>query len=337
MASRESALDFCHMMETLTDERFGLYFLAGVDTEDPATDTGMVTIHAAEGALTPEHQYFIESTFADLYPGYDVRFRIHSNRDLHAPDSLESFARNFQHDHIVADPTGAFARVSHLLELARQIRAELGTLIDRILWQADASALVVLAAPFKAGGSPSGEKDSFDRLCNKLNSLVENRAPADLRNAIRSVRLSQEIPSGRYTPIDGGEPLAVPVPAPKSRFTGMLARISGIAALVGLGTISAASASATGVIEDDQHQMPGITGLIGLTTLGENSYGLRNRYQAVGGLRLYFGETGALMTLALMPGPECADDCQSFGEPGIDAPEQSDPTWPMPSRLAYGT
>lgn len=335
------------MMETLADERCGLYFLAGVDTTAP--DAGVVTVHAAEGALNHGHQYFIESTFAALYPGYDVRLRLHSNEDLHAPDSLESFARCFQHDHIVADPTGAFARVSKLLELAGQIRAELGSSVGHILWQADASALVVLAAPFNARSSASREKDSFDHLRNEVGALVKRRAPADLRKAIRSVHVSRKVPTGRYTLIDRGPVVA---PARKSSVSGMLARISGIAALIGLGTMSAAAAHAPTVIEDDQLQMPGITGLVGLTTLGENSYGLRNRYQAVGGLRLYFRETGTLMTPAATPNPVCADDCEMFDEPEIDMPathgpegdgpeidesHQSEPTLPAPIHVAYGT
>lgn len=329
MASKEGALDFRQMTETLSDERCGLYFLAGVDVKGAAASGGTVTIHAAQGALDLSHQYFIESRFAELHPDFEVRLRFHSNDDLNAPESLEGFARCFRHDHIVADPTGAFDRVSHLLELSRRIRAELGESIDRILWQADASALVALAAPSVANGSGPEERERFDRLCDEVNLLVENRAAPDLKKAIRSVHVSRMVPSGRYTPIDGASLLA---PAGKNRLYGLSAYISGIAALIGLGTISVASANTPAVVDEDQLSMPGIAGLVGLTTLGENSYGLRNRYQAIGGLRLYFGETGVPMAPALVPNPVCADDCRPFHDNEIDGPE-----WPEPSRVAYGT
>jgi hypothetical protein len=106
------------MMERLGDERCGLYFLAGVDTKT-VNRPGMLIIHAAQGgAITREHEHFIETAFGgEIDPDLEVRICYHSSRDLYAPDSLESFAKLFEHDHIVADPTGAFARVSKLLRV----------------------------------------------------------------------------------------------------------------------------------------------------------------------------------------------------------------------------
>lgn len=314
-------MDYSQVTNTLMDERCGLYFLAGVDAPQSEASAGTVTIHAAEGTLNQTHRRFINDTFATRHPDYDVQLRFHSSRDLHAPDSLERFAGRFRHDHIVSDPTGAFARVSKLLELAGWIRTAFGPGVDRILWQAEASTLVVLATPDDPAGSTSEKGPGLEALRRGVDALIETKAPADLKKAIRSVEVSETVPAGRYTQIDGSPPAA---PAQKKSVTGMLARISGLAALIGVGTISAAGASATAV-EDDQNLMPGIAGLIGLTTLGENSYGLRNRYQAVGGLRLYFGKNGALMT-----------PVASLPEPGIDDQRQGDPTLPAPKRIAYG-
>ena len=327
------------MMEILSDERCGLFFLAGFDTRSEGTEAGVITVHAAEGALNHGHQYYIKNTFAAHHCDYRVRFRFHSNQDLHCPDSLESFARNFQHGQIVSDPTGAFARGSKLLGLARHIRTELGPSIDRIVWQSDTSTLIVVAAPFTSLAPVSMEFESLDRLRDVVNLLVSDGAPADLRNVIRSVRVSEKLPSGCYTPIDGGH--FVP-PAQPRTFSGMFARISSIAALIGIGTMSAASASVPAAVDEDRFLLPGITALVGLTTLGENSYGLRNHYQAVGGLRLYFGETGALLQPPSMPVPEHAEHTPLIDTSETDANSESgtrrsEPTWPKPSRVAYGT
>lgn len=315
-------MDYSQVTNTLMDERCGLYFLAGVDAPQSEASAGIVTIHAAEGTLNQTHRRFIKDTFAARHPDYGVQLRFHSSRDLHAPDSLERFAGRFRHDHIVSDPTGAFARVSKLLELAGWIRTAFGPDVDRILWQADHSTLVVLATSATHVGSASAQEQDLAPLRRGLQALIEAKAPADLKKAIRSVQVSEMVPPGRHTQIDGSPPVAL---IQKRSVTGMLARLSGIAALIGLGTISAAAANAPAAVEEDQNLMPGITGLIGLTTLGENSYGLRNRYQAVGGLRLYFGKNGALMA-----------PVASLPEPGADDPQQGDPTLPAPKRIAYG-
>ncbi|WP_419914001.1 hypothetical protein [Hoeflea sp.] len=314
------------MSEALGDERCGLYFLAGIDMSSAATETGVVTIHAAEGALNGGHQDFIESVFAADFRDYQVRFRFHSSKELHCPDSLESFAKSFRHDHIVSDPTGAFTRAAKLLELVREIRAELGSSADRILWRSETSALVVLVTRSETG---TAEDDRLDILNDQVSSLIRDRATADLKKAIRSVYVNTEIPAGRYTPVDGGHPAPQDQP---SGLTGLLARISGIAALIGIGTISAASASVPALVEDDRSLTSGVAALVGLTTLGENSYGLRNHYRAVGGLRLYFGKTDGLIESGLLPGAPGFDETASAdtADP-VGATPAGEPKLPAPS------
>ncbi|WP_136659148.1 hypothetical protein [Nitratireductor sp. XY-223] len=322
-------MDFCHLSETLGDERCGLYFLAGMDLNPAAAGTGVVTIHAAEGALNNGHQDFIESVFAAQFRDYDVRFRFHSSEELHCPDSLESFARSFRHDHIVSDPTGAFTRVAKLLELVRDIRAELGSSVDRILWRSETSALVVLATGFQVGETGTAEDDRLNFLHDQVSSLIRDRAAADLKKAIRSVHVNTEMPAGRYTHVDEGHRAAQDK---STGLTGMFARISGIAALIGLGTISAASASVPALVEDDGSLTPGVAALVGLTTLGENSYGLRNHYQAVGGLRLYFGKTDGSIETGLLPGAPGSDEIALTDTPSPDgAKPTGEPNLPAPS------
>jgi hypothetical protein len=286
---------------------------------------GVLTVHAAQGTISRDHEDFIRTSLAALDPDLEVRIRHHSPRDLYAPDNLESFAKLFEHDHIVADPTGAFTRVSNLSKLARLIRARLAGSIEQILWKAEASALVVVTSSVAGGDTELPE--GLDRLRDQVKSLVDNHVCPDLKRAIRSVQLFDEAPPGRHTPVDSAscpKPTdgARAVPARRRLHSGILARISGIAALIGLGALSAANASTAASPEDARSLMPGITGLVGLTTLGENSYGVRNRYQAVGGLRLYFGDTGLLMLSAVRSGTMSIDDL----------PEQREMAWPKPSR-----
>ncbi|MVA96557.1 hypothetical protein GN330_04750 [Nitratireductor sp. CAU 1489] len=326
-------MNFSQISETLIDERCGLFFLAGLDTRRPLK-RAVLTVHAAQGTLTFEHTRFIETAVATLDPGIEVRIRLHSTQDLYVPDCLESFAERFRHDHIVSDPTGAFVRVSNLLQLSREIRAEVGKSVARLLWRADTSALIIVKAPLASGRSSPTRPDDVDILSGRVKSLVENRGCPDLKRAIKSVQVTNSAPSSRYTPIDASST----APSGERSLTAVLARISGIVALIGLGALSAAHARTPANIDDAQFLMPGITGLVGLTTLGENSYGLRNRFQAVGGLRLYFGPSEILMASIFAPTAICADDCLVQEEPQEEqAPESSEPVWPMPSRVQYGT
>lgn len=327
-------MDIGKLAESLTDERCGLFFLAGLDEAGPAGGQPILTVHAAEGTVGPEQQRFILTGVAASHPGMDVRIRLHSTPELYARDSLEAFAATFDHDHIVADPTGAFARVSKLLSLARAIRAEAGDAITRIFWRSDDSSLVVLAAP--AAGAP-GNPEGSGQLRDRIDRLIERQACPELRKAIASVRVCDAVPAGRYSAVDAASRV-VPAVERKAAAGGrglirMLARIPGIAAVIGLGTLSVAHARTPAIAEHGEMYLPGIAGLVGLTTLGENSYGFRNRYQAMGGLRLYFGDTGALSGSAFMPGSLRLEDPLP-GDPGADAAQESWPSMPKPPRLA---
>lgn len=297
----------------LVDDRCGLYFLA-------ALDANVVTIHAAEGALAREHEDAVREIVAACGPGLDVRIALHSEDELHAPDSLESFSGRFRHAQILVDPTGAFERVRRLLALAKLIRAEFGRSVGRILWRADAAGLVVLAAPRR--------DESLDVLSERLDALVERHACSELRRVIRSVRLYAEVPAGRYTPVD-----ALSVERSRTGFARLLLRVSGAAALVGLGTISAVHARIPPDEGSAGAAMPAITGLVGLTTLGETAHGARNRYQAAGGLKLYFGDAGRLLLAALGWQVPLADAMQTGAIPRGDLPPATEPD-PKPVRIA---
>lgn len=319
-------MDYLGIGQRLSDERCGLYFLAGLDTDMGPDGRNVLTVHAAQGNIGPEHEEFIWSTLAALQIGLEVRIRHHSPRDLYAPESLESFSNLFAHDRIVSDPTGAFTRVSKLPKLAGLIRSKLDGSVAQILWKAEASALVVVASPGNDGAVDTPER--LDRLRQQLNSLIADHSCADMKRAVRSVQLCIAAPSGRHTPVDVR---SCPPRSEHSESThvrtrslsGLLARISGIAALIGLGAISAVNAKTIAKTDDALSLMPGIAGLVGLTTLGENSYGLRNRYQAVGGLRLYFGDTGLLMLASARSCPMSVDELVQRGED----------TWPRPNRV----
>ena len=311
---------------TLSDERCGLFFLAGLDDETPDRPFHLVTIHAVEGALTTDQVGFIERSFASQHPRHRVRLRFHSSKHLSDPRSLEAFADRFRHDRILGDPTGSFASVSQLLNVARLIRHEFDGSISRILWQPDISTLTVLS--FVNDGAASDRSTGQDVQERLLQTLVDDHAGDELRKVLRSVRVRNKAPVTGYTPVDDA---SIVLPSTVFAKPGFWARVSSLAALIGLGSLSLAHAAVP--LDEKDPGLPGIAGLVGLTTLGENSYGVRNRFQAVGGLRLYFGETGTLIASALAPKQIPKIESKSPSSQGKDGKTS---TWPKPSRIVYG-
>jgi len=324
--------------EILENERCGLFILAGLD--HAASDTcGTLTIHAASGALRGDNIDFIKSRLLELSPDVEVRIRIYSSADLHTPDSLEDFARLFAHDTILADPTGAFSRVSSLLDLSRVIRSELGERVKAILWQPHASTLVVVEKQ-PATSDTLGEFAKLPLLEDAVISMVDRIGCPDLKKTIRSVSSSTK-PSNRYTPVDSASRPVRPVHPPRTAMNRIMAWASGVAAFIGLGTLTAAQASLPPVNMDDEALMPGIIALVDLTTLGETSYGVRNPYQAIGGLRLYFGASGLLQASAVQPGSisdaifRAREETVQEQEPDTPSEEGHGVLWQLPKHIIY--
>lgn len=293
---REGALNISDLKEALSDERCGLYFLAGLDVPEGGTSAGVLTVHVADGAITPSQARFIEASLATLAPDLELRLLAHSPRELYAPDCLEAFTRLFEHDHILADPTGAFTRGPQLLELTRKLRAELGDRVARVLWRAEDCALVIVASPASTRRASSGALEASEELRDEVTTRVKDSVGTDLGRAIRAVRVVASVGAGRHVPVDAA---SVTAPVRRRAKVGLLARVAGIAAMIGLGAATSAAAMGHSPDADENQAQPGIVALAGLTTLGENSSGVRNHYQAVGGLRLYLGESGVMLSTAL--------------------------------------
>lgn len=291
-------MSFTELREKLSDERCGLYFLAGLDSLSPDGDQKVLTVHASQGAFYGDQEKYIRSVALDVDPDLEVRVKFHSASDLHEPDSLESFARNFQHQQIVSDPTGAFFRAPELLRLASNLRGELGGKIDRILWKAEYSALLIQVAPSATEEGLTGEPVAKAGLQEKIDFLVNKYATADLRRTIKLVRTVATPPTGSFVPVDA---LSARTQAPERKPTGLAARVAGIAALIGIGIFSSAATAAAANVDKGVMATSGFSALSGLTSLGENSLGVRNHYRAIGGLKLYFRDSVAFMSPGTRP------------------------------------
>ncbi len=315
-------MDIRGLAVKLRAEEGGLFFLAGLDADRSEGEHATLTIHAAEGTVNPEYEESLKKAVAESDPDMGFRLCLHNSEELYAPDSLEAFARLFRHDHIVADPTGAFTRVPELVELAQTVSESLGLAVRQTLWQAEFSTMAFVVDPSVADHTLAGESAVPEAVRDAIEQLVDEYAGPDLRKAIRIVRVTTQVPAGKYVPIDNLS--APPKPAEAGGFFKPAGIVAALAAFIGFGLVPAAAA--TSPIDDRHVFAPGITALAGLTTLGENSLGNRNHYQAVGGLRLYFGEAGVAIVAAYGPGSEQSNSTiqRLFAIPGLPKRDKSE-------------
>lgn len=326
-------MDIRGLASKLRAEEGGLFFLAGLDADGSEGKHATLTIHAAEGTVNPEYEESLKKAVFESDPDMGFRLCLHNSEDLHTLDSLEAFARLFRHDHIVSDPTGAFARVPELVKLAQTVGDSLGLTVRQTLWQAEFSTIAFVIDPSVADHTLAGESAVPEAVRESIEHLVDEHAGRDLRKAIRIIRVATQVPAGKYVPID--KLSAPPKPAEAGGFFKPAGIFATIAAFIGFGLAPAAAATAP--IEDRHVFAPGITALAGLTTLGENSLGNRNHYQAVGGLRLYFGEAGVAIVAAYGPGSEQGNSTiqRLFAIPGLSKRDKSESG--IPSDIVPGT
>lgn len=290
-------MDIAGIVECLSDERCGLFFLAGLDPARVPGAAHSLTIHAAAGAIAPEQGDYMQSVLRTLDPSLTVELRLHDSHKLYSPRCLEGFAEAFAHEIIVADPTGAFARAHEMVGLAVSLRAALQGRVEQIHWVQEKSELHVVVDDAPTAPDPTGSE--FGQLAERIRAVIQDVCSTNLANAIQSVRVSGELPVAKYTPVDNTSVLDLPPPPVDTRpaaRTGLAMSLMRIAAaVIGFGTAATASAALPPAGEEINSPSPGISALVGLTTLGENSFGIRNHYRAIGGLRLYFGDTGILI------------------------------------------
>lgn len=292
-------MDFSSLVDCLRDERCGLFFLAGIDRVGGPERSHKLTVHTAPGAVSAQQEQHIRSTLLGRYPSLLVELRCHTSQDLYLPKCLETFSQRFAHEVIVADPTGAFARGIELVNLATSLRNRLGADLRQFYWVPERSEFhIVTTALNENTGLPYTAKQIQD-LKTVVQAEIAEMPGDKLRSAIRSVRIADLLPTAKYTPIDMGSVVETATPAEATQVSngsGLARSIKRfLAALIGFGTVTTANAALPPAGEGPVLPGPGISALVGLTTLGENSFGVRNHYRAIGGLRLYLGDTGILL------------------------------------------
>lgn len=273
------------LTKVLNDERCGLFLLAGLDNTD-ANKRQVLTIHASADLFSSENESFVRARVKDAFPDLAVRVRRHAFRKLCSPPSLEKFTEQFSHRTILHDPTGAFARAADLVALAAVMRANYGHALRSLFWRPETGALHLVLDKDRM---PREHLDdhTIAELVETARELVNANSTTDLTTAFRQVSVAHDLPPGHFTPVDTA---SIPAAPGLGKLLAPLARISGLAAMIGIGSFAVAQAKAI-PIEEDVTLMPGISALHGLTTLGENGFGQRNPFRAVGGLRLYFGNS----------------------------------------------
>lgn len=271
------------LYQVLREEKCGLFFLAGLDKQFKRRT---LTVHTATGNLSEENERFIRARFGGLDAELNVVIRHHAFKNLFEPRCLEHFIGAFSHDEIICDPTGAFSRAEDLLRLASRMRLEFGHWLEKLLWQSETGTLLLILNPI-ASNAPIVNPAMAKRLEATAWNIFESGTRSDLSKVLNTISVATEVPTGSHTPVDAS---SIDIPKTGKSLVGMMAKVSGIAGMIGLGSAAFANAHLPASHESST-ALPGISALNGLTSLGENALGQRNMFQSLGGLRLYFGNS----------------------------------------------
>ena len=100
------------LLSILNDEQSGLFFLAGLDGTDGGKQE--LTLHTAGRNFSSLNERFLREKLSEIKSDIALSVRHHTSEALFAPKSVEQFINMFPHEEIVGDPTGAFAKWTHL-------------------------------------------------------------------------------------------------------------------------------------------------------------------------------------------------------------------------------
>ncbi|MCR9138653.1 MAG: hypothetical protein NXI27_21810 [Alphaproteobacteria bacterium] len=123
-------------------------------------------------------------------------------RTLERARSLETFMAPYRHDNILYDPTGVFERASKLLRIAGEIRAELNGAVDKLLWQGDKGALIVVLNQGNASDEGRFGDASPITIETSIRAILSDVCDQKSSDFIRAVRVGYSVPNVAATPID---------------------------------------------------------------------------------------------------------------------------------------
>jgi hypothetical protein len=281
--------------QILHNERSGIFLLAGLDN-GRFSQSEILTVHAINDTLSVECEQFIINQIKLIDASLRVKFRRYAFKNLYNTKSLEHLVKQFNHEEILYDPTGVFSRSAELIHIARVLREEFGNCLSSILWQSTTGKIQLV---FKGNllGSTSGFLQSIEQLEQDAIQTFQQHSSSSLLKAVVEIKANMEIPIGAYTPVDA---LSFRAVMKNDNPLNALWKVSGIAAAIGLGSVVAASASISPAVQPEAKpvMLPGVSAFPGLTTLGENAFGINNAYRSMGGLKLYFGNSEPILMAA---------------------------------------
>lgn len=229
-----SSVEFARMFQC---SEFGRSFLVGMDSSESGAQR--VSVHASRVSMTRKQSRYLSRMLRQKLHVKTCRIKRYGVRTLERARSLETFMAPYQHDHILYDPTGVFDRASRLLRFATEIRAELDGAVDKLLWQGDKSALIVVLNNDNTGDQWRFGGASPVTIEASIRSLLSKTCDGDSTDFIRAVRVGYAVPNIAATPIDQ---LSLNSQDGVLEWLKSRTGTSALAALIGVGAVATAQA-----------------------------------------------------------------------------------------------
>ena len=162
----------------------------------------------------------------------------------------------YGHEQILYDPTGVFGRATILLNIADEVRARLGSAVDKLLWQGEQGNLIIVLDRSKSEEFSSDGASSKSIVESEIRGILNSVNDAD-SEFIRAVRVGYSVPNIAATPIDQLSLDAnVGILESLKNRTG----ISALVAFIGMGSVATAQAQSN----NSYRAVSGVNGELGL-------------------------------------------------------------------------
>ena len=239
MPSIES-FDFSKLVN---NQQYGKSFLVGFDETEHGP---CLTVHASKTSMSRQQSRHLAQYLRGQSQFNRCEVKRYRPKALDRARSLEAFLAPYDHDKLVFDPTGAFARAANLLKFAQEMRRNFSYDVDSMLWHGRMCTLYVVLDHSALPDSQTARLETLNQIEADIQKTLVAVCGAEVAHFVKGVRVGFHMPSIAATPIDNASLKAT---GASLKTTGSLlekvkasAVTSALAALFGVGVLGAAQA-----------------------------------------------------------------------------------------------
>ena len=212
----------------------------------PGQTHATIDVHTTSGTRSRITKA-IRQNLDRLGAGADVHVKVHSHADLFEPRSLESLERRFGGGQIVFDPTGAYARISEVLDCGKALRMALGEKLQSVYFEPWRRAFYLVLSQQGFAKSGVERERQVETAVSQCHEALAARAAIQMNQMDMTVRIGFEAPAQlRLVAVDA----ATARETVYRRWNGtLMAKLGGLLAALGIATAAGVAMASTPTVQ----------------------------------------------------------------------------------------